>query len=326
MARVHSPEQQEADRRVPGGVRADAPDPAVRDRDAPSVPPRRGPRDHPPLRGPGGGRRRRLHGARRRRLRRRDLPRSRPRAGQGHRPRAAGRRDARPRQRRLRRPRRLDERDRPRARTDRLLRDRRRVDRGRARRRRLGQAPGPRRGLLLRRRRRQPGLLPRVPEHGRGSSLPAVFVCENNLYGEFTPMAGGHRGRRHRRPRRRLRHAVGGGRRQRPVGRPRRRDRGGHPGARRTGPDAARVPDLPPLRPFQERPGPVPAQGRRSSTGSSAIRSSSPARGCSTTASPRSRSPPSKQAITAELDQAVESALAAPYPDPAQAAATEFSG
>ena len=33
-----------------------------------------------------------------------------------------------------------------------------------------------------------------------------------------------------------------------------------------------------------------------------------------------------EQAITAELDQAVENALAAPYPDPAQAAATDVSG
>ena len=28
-----------------------------------------------------------------------------------------------------------------------------------------------------------------------------MFVCENNFYGEFTPMAAGHRRRRHRRPR-----------------------------------------------------------------------------------------------------------------------------
>ena len=32
------------------------------------------------------------------------------------------------------------------------------------------------------------------------AALPVVFVCENNLYGEFTPMAAGHRRRRHRRP------------------------------------------------------------------------------------------------------------------------------
>ena len=79
--------------------------------------------------------------------------------------------------------------DRPRARPRRLLRDRRRQHRGRHRRRAVGQAPGPRRRRVLRRRRDQPGLLPRVPELRRGLELPVVFVCENNLYGEFTPMA-----------------------------------------------------------------------------------------------------------------------------------------
>ena len=39
-------------------------------------------------------------------------------------------------------------------------------------------------------------------------ALPAVFVCENNLYGEFTPMARGHRRRRHRRARGGVRDAA----------------------------------------------------------------------------------------------------------------------
>ena len=42
---------------------------------------------------------------------------------------------------------------------------------------------------LLRRRRREPGLLPRMPEHGQGPLASAVFVCENNFYAEFTPLA-----------------------------------------------------------------------------------------------------------------------------------------
>ncbi len=82
--------------------------------------------------------------------------------------------------------------------------------------------------------------------------LPVVFVCENNLYAEFTPMAEATAGCRHRRARRRLRDALGGRRRQRPVGGARRRRRGGDPGARRGGAHPARVPDLSPLRPLQE--------------------------------------------------------------------------
>ena len=40
-------------------------------------------------------------------------------------------------------------------------------------------------------------------------SLPAVFVCENNFYGEFTPMTRGHRRPGHRRARRRVRDPIG---------------------------------------------------------------------------------------------------------------------
>ena len=105
--------------------------------------------------------------------------------------------------RRLRRPRRLDERDRPRARAGRLLRDRRRQSIAAATGAALSaQAHGQRRGRLLRRRRHQPGLLPRVPELRRRShALPVVFVCENNFYGEFTPMQQVTAGARHRGPR-----------------------------------------------------------------------------------------------------------------------------
>ena len=80
-------------------------------------------------------------GAARRRHRRRDLPRPRRmRSRRGVDPAALARRAARPRDRHLRRAGRLDERDRPRARADRLLRDRRRLDRGGHRRRARARA------------------------------------------------------------------------------------------------------------------------------------------------------------------------------------------
>src|SRR4051794_13155030 len=121
-------------------------------------------------------------------------------------------------------------------------------------------------------------------------ALPAVFVCENNLYGEFTPMAavtagvdiagraaaygmpaavvdgnglwavregaieagaGGRAGG-----------AGGGGRRNGPRGRPRGREGGGRGAPRGGRPDAPRVPHVPPLRPLEGRPGEVPPEGR----------------------------------------------------------------
>ena len=91
------------------------------------------------------------------------------------------------------------------------------------------QARGPRRRRVLRRRRDQPGLLPRVPELRPGARLPVVFVCENNFYGEFTPMqqvtAGADiaaRAAAYGMPARRRR-------RQRPVGGRTRRPRGRRP-------------------------------------------------------------------------------------------------
>ena len=122
----------------------------------------------------------------------------RARARQGDRSRAAGGRDARPRHRRVRRPCRLDERDRPRARAGRLLRDRRRIDRGRAGRRAVGQAPGPGVGGTVRRRRHQPGVLPRVPEHGDGVLVAGGVRVREQLLRRIHADGLGHRRGRHR--------------------------------------------------------------------------------------------------------------------------------
>ena len=100
---------------------------------------------------------------------------------------------ARPRDRPLRWPRRLDERRRSRARRDRLLRDRRRLDRRRDRRRARIQL-------------REDDTVA-VAFFGDGAvnqayfheclnfagvrQLPVVYVCENNQYGEFTPVRRG---------------------------------------------------------------------------------------------------------------------------------------
>ena len=96
---------------------------------------------------------------------------------------------------RVRRARRLDERHRPRAPADGLLRDRRRQHRrghGRG-----ARAPAPRR----RRGRASSATAPptRATSHeclnfAKVRDAPVVFVCENNLYGEFTPFETRHGG------------------------------------------------------------------------------------------------------------------------------------
>jgi len=112
------------------------------------------------------------------------------RTRQRDRSRAAGGRDAGPRHRGVAAACRLDERDRPGTWAGRLLRHRRRIDRRRAGRRVVGQAPGAGVGGAVRRRRDQPGVLSRVPEHGHGVLVAGgVRVRRNNFYGEFTPMA-----------------------------------------------------------------------------------------------------------------------------------------
>ena len=207
-------------RGVPRSLRPDAAHPPVRGGDPAPVPQGRGARHDAPVRGPGGRRRRRLLGARARRLRRRHLPRPRPRARQGHGPRSARGRDARPRDRGLRRARGVHERDRPRARPRRLLRHRRRQHRAPPPAPAISaQRQGKRRGRVLRRRRDEPGVLPRVPELGRRSS-----TCRSCSSARTTSTASSRRWRASRpAATSRIRAAafgmpVAGRRRQRPLG------------------------------------------------------------------------------------------------------------
>ena len=216
---------------------------------------------------------------------------------------------------------RLDERHRPRARARRLLRHRRRQRSPPPPARRFGAAPGQRRGR--RSSATAPSnqaLLPRVPELRRGPRAAGrVRLREQPLRrvhadGEQVTAGGDIAGRA--RPRTACRRgastATTSGRCARPRARRSTRAR-----ARRR-PDAARVPDLPPLRPLEVRPGDVPARRTRSSTGWSAIRSSSRARGCSTLGVERARSSPRPRTTRSTRRSSARSrrALAAPYPDP----------
>ena len=109
-------------------------------------------------------------------------------------------------------------------------------------------------------------------------SLPAVFVCENNLYGEFTPMeqvtAGEIRGAR-RRPRHRLRERRRHGR----VGDARGRAARDRARPRRSRAGVPRDAGLPLRRPLAQRPGQATASRASSSAGRSAIRCCSAAGG-----------------------------------------------
>ena len=82
----------------------------------------------------------------------------------------------------------------------------------------------------------------RRPTWPRCYSLPVVFVCENNGYGEFTRQERHQAIKRRRRPGRRLRHARRDRRRHGRGRGLRGRRRGGRPGPPRRRPDAARVP------------------------------------------------------------------------------------
>ena len=86
--------------------------------------------------------------------------------------------------------------------------------------------------------------------------LPVVFVCENNLWMEYTAISGRH-GRRApgRGPRRRLRPRAHRDRRQRPRSGPPRGQEGHRQGARRRWPDPHRGDDLPARRSLPCRPG-----------------------------------------------------------------------
>ena len=128
--------------------------------------------------------------------------------------------------------------------------------------------------------------------------LPVVFVCENNLYMEYTPIgevtAVEHPGRRSRvRVRPRVHHR----RRERRRRGPRDRDARRGSGARRAAALARRGEDVPPRRSLARRPRQVPAGRRGRRRGSRATRSRRTASGCSPTASRPPRSTTSSEAL-----------------------------
>ena len=108
-------------------------------------------------------------------------------------PAAAARRDARPSHGSQRRARRIDEHQRAREAARRLVRDRRRNDRrcdgGRPR----PQAHRRRRGLPVRRRRDQPGLLLRVPQLLRGAAAPGRLPLREQRLRRVHAVPGRHR-------------------------------------------------------------------------------------------------------------------------------------
>ena len=233
-------------------------DPPLRGRDPAALQPQPGARLHPPVHGPGGGRGRRLRGAAPDGLDALHVSRPRRGAGDGRAARPHLRRDPRQGERALRRQGRLDAPDRRQRRRLRLVRDRRRPS---ADRHRLRPSPRSYSGdddvcaLLLRRRRDQHRRLPRGAEPRRGlEAARSIFVCENNLYGEYSPLATTTPIERARRPRRRLRDA----RRARSTATTSRavyaaRRRGGRAGARGRRADADRGDDLPPQGPLAHR-------------------------------------------------------------------------
>ena len=134
--------------------------------------------------------------------------------------------------------------------------------------------------LLLRRRRDEHRRLPRGAQPRRRSgSCRSIFVCENNLYGEYSPLAATTPIERARRPRRRLRDGQGARRRQRRRRRPRDASReavDARPRRRRA--RRYRGADLPPQGPLAHRPGDVPPGRASSRRGSRATRSRARAR------------------------------------------------
>ena len=82
----------------------------------------------------------------------------------------------------------------------------------------VGQAPGPGGGGFFGDGATNQGYFHECLNMAAVLALPVVFVCENNLYGEFTPMAAATAGGDIAARARRLRGAVASRRRQRPVG------------------------------------------------------------------------------------------------------------
>ena len=110
---------------------------------------------------------------------------------QGRAARPVVRRDPRQGQRPVRRQGRLDAPHRPDRRRARVVRDRRRASADQRRRGLGGPAAGHRRGErhVLRRRRDKHRRLPRDAEPGRRLEAPGAVRVENNLYGEYSPIA-----------------------------------------------------------------------------------------------------------------------------------------
>ncbi len=171
---------------------------------------------------------------------------------------------------------------------------------------------------VLRRRRDEPGVLLRVPELREGARrCRCVFVCENNGYGEYTPMERRHRRRHLRRVPRRwrsrrlevdgmdvsaVRAAGARGRRARP---------------RRRRPGVRRGAHLPLRRPLAQRPRRATGPRASSTTGASATRSPSPGSGSrEQPASRAARLDEVDAAVERELAEAESRALAAPFPEP----------
>ena len=191
--------------------------------------------------------------------------------------------------------------DRPRAPADRLLRDRRRLaSPRRPAPRSRSSATRRRRGRLLRRRRDQPGLLPRVPELRRRSS-----GCRSSSSARTTATASSRRARTSPPGRSPTARAALGmpaetDRRQRRLGGPRdRRARRSSAPAPATGPPFVECADLPLRRPLAQRPGQVPQAGRARRVDASATRCSSRARGWS---SATASTTDALDAIDAEVD------------------------
>ena len=176
----------------------------------------------------------------------------------------------------------------------------------------------PHRGRLLRRRHDQPGLLLRVPELREGaSSLPLVFVCENNGYGEYTPMAAVTAGEICAR-------ADGDGdpdARRRRHGHP--RDARGRAGGRSRRSAAAAGPVFVEARTYRfvghsrSDPGPLPPRGRARAVARARPADARARRGCaSTSTAPSSASPRSTPRSAQQMAEIEAAALAAPFPTP----------
>ncbi len=189
----------------------------------------------------------------------------------------------------------------------------------------VGEPHRQRRGRLLRRRRHEPGLLPRVPELRPGGEPAGRLRLREQLLRRVHADAEGHRRGRHRRARGRVRDAGPRSSTATTCG------RSARPRARRSSAPAAATA----RRCSRPRPtattatrSPTPrrtGRRRRSSAGWSATRSRSPAPGCSSSGIGEEDIEATEREVRATLDRAVEAALAAPYPDPEADAATEFA-